>query len=219
MDRRLLERERRCPEHDLALGPDGACVVCRRARGDVAPPWLGRVLSAAGIGVVVLGALALRRPHPAPPPTVSVALAPPPTLPTEAEEEAPQRSSPHAPFARDAFARPSPGNGAPPLPTRSGEAAQPAAPTAAGDAGAVGAVDDADEPPDEPAPAPDQAAQHDESAGSAVAAFGRTRGGGAPMDVATPSGGDDAHVRAGARSSSGGASAPANRTRPRFVKR
>ncbi|MCA9623720.1 MAG: hypothetical protein KC731_32080 [Myxococcales bacterium] len=44
---------RRCERHDLALGPDGQCVLCRR---DAAPPTSrGRVVGLAVLLVVVLG--------------------------------------------------------------------------------------------------------------------------------------------------------------------
>jgi hypothetical protein len=52
----------RCTEHGLAVGPTGACVLCRRDRTRRAlASRLPRVLAAAGLGIVLLGGVALAR--------------------------------------------------------------------------------------------------------------------------------------------------------------
>jgi hypothetical protein len=53
----------RCPEHDLALGPAGECVLCRRARARSGgrPRWLSPALTMAGLGTLLLGGVALAR--------------------------------------------------------------------------------------------------------------------------------------------------------------
>lgn len=55
----------RCAEHDLAVGPGGACVLCRRERARPARStrWLGPALLAAGLGTLLLGGVALARPR------------------------------------------------------------------------------------------------------------------------------------------------------------
>jgi hypothetical protein len=60
----------RCAEHDLAVGPAGECVLCRRARarvggvGNARPRWLGPALVAASLGTLLLGGAALARTRP-----------------------------------------------------------------------------------------------------------------------------------------------------------
>jgi hypothetical protein len=73
MDDKPIER---CDAHNLAVGPDGACVLCRRERGSgehaFALPrrsragWLVGVLATACLGVAFLGGAALARGRRAP---------------------------------------------------------------------------------------------------------------------------------------------------------
>ncbi len=52
----------RCVEHNLALGPGGECVLCRRGRARPASQrWLGPAVAAAGLGTLLLGGAALAR--------------------------------------------------------------------------------------------------------------------------------------------------------------
>jgi hypothetical protein len=51
----------RCPEHDLALGPGGECVLCRRGRARPPQRWLGPALGAASLATLLLGGVALAR--------------------------------------------------------------------------------------------------------------------------------------------------------------
>src|SRR6185312_2930761 len=61
MYRDPLTRER-CAEHDLALGPGGECVLCRRGRARPAHQrWLGPAVAAASLGTLLLGGVALAR--------------------------------------------------------------------------------------------------------------------------------------------------------------
>ena len=83
----------RCPTHDLALGPLGDCVLCRRPPASELPPPRGPVaLSLVGLGlvaalVVVLGlAFGVRSLVSSPPPTPPVlAVSEPPTAPPATE--------------------------------------------------------------------------------------------------------------------------------------
>jgi hypothetical protein len=53
----------RCAEHDLAVGPGGVCILCRRAtvRPAGRQRWLAPTLVAAGLGTLLLGGVALAR--------------------------------------------------------------------------------------------------------------------------------------------------------------
>jgi hypothetical protein len=66
----------RCAEHNLAAGPTGECVLCRRERSEPAAParWLSPLLLAAGLGTALLCGLVLGR-RQAPPPPVAEATA------------------------------------------------------------------------------------------------------------------------------------------------
>jgi hypothetical protein len=71
MDEKLIDR---CESHNLAVGPDGMCVLCRR-EGGVEPAtamllpsrsrlgWIVGVLAASCLGVAFLGGVALARGH------------------------------------------------------------------------------------------------------------------------------------------------------------
>lgn len=69
-----MARER-CAEHDLAVGPGGECVLCRRARSHLRPAsgrprWVAPALLVAGIGTTLLGGVALARTRTSAPPPV-----------------------------------------------------------------------------------------------------------------------------------------------------
>jgi hypothetical protein len=69
----------RCAEHNLAVGPTGECVLCRRVDpGRVAQArWLSPVLVAAGLGTALLCGVALGRRHTPPAPVAEAAPAEP----------------------------------------------------------------------------------------------------------------------------------------------
>jgi hypothetical protein len=72
-----MSRER-CAEHDLAVGPGGECVLCRRARVRPVsgrPRWLAPALLAAGLATTLLGGVALARTRTAVPPVAQTATA------------------------------------------------------------------------------------------------------------------------------------------------
>ncbi len=62
------DTEGRCAEHNLAIGPEGTCVLCRREQPVPAAPgrWLLPVVLAASVGTAVLSGFALGRRHGAP---------------------------------------------------------------------------------------------------------------------------------------------------------
>jgi hypothetical protein len=75
---RKISPGERCPEHNLAFGPTGACVLCRREQpGQVARArgWWSPVLLVAGLGTAPLGGVALGRRHAPPPPVVEATAA------------------------------------------------------------------------------------------------------------------------------------------------
>jgi hypothetical protein len=82
----------RCESHNLAVGPDGACVLCRRERSGTGAParWHGQAAIAAALGVTLLGAVAFargrsRQPPPQTPPTETGAARVEATTPVPAE--------------------------------------------------------------------------------------------------------------------------------------
>jgi hypothetical protein len=97
MDYRSPIPHERCAEHDLAVGPAGECVLCRRARARRPttagrPRWLAPALLAAGLGTTLLGGVALARTR-TPAPVVEAAstevAAPPIELPPAVAETRP----------------------------------------------------------------------------------------------------------------------------------
>lgn len=70
-----MNRER-CAEHDLAVGPGGECVLCRRARVRTVsgpPRWLAPAMLAGGLGTTLLGGVALARTRTSAAPVVETA--------------------------------------------------------------------------------------------------------------------------------------------------
>jgi hypothetical protein len=107
----------RCEEHNLAIGPSGKCVLCRREVAAPAAPaapasWLSPVLVAAGIATALLAGVALGRRHTPPPPVAEVAAfqpvqpveAPAEDNPVAFSAEPPPRERPAAPAPAPASA-------------------------------------------------------------------------------------------------------------------
>jgi hypothetical protein len=77
----------RCHEHDLALGPTGGCVLCRRGQtAPVTSPRFSAVMIAAGLGATILGGVAVLRLH-----------APRPLAAHATEESVPRGEAPQVP--------------------------------------------------------------------------------------------------------------------------
>jgi hypothetical protein len=109
----------RCASHNLTVGPDGECVLCRRER--LGPPsqsrWLTRAVAAAGAGVVLLCGVALARsrtPPPPPPPEAAPAAIDPAPPADDLPDEAPPTLAAPAPAPAD----PAPAHSAAPAPTQ-----------------------------------------------------------------------------------------------------
>jgi hypothetical protein len=96
MDDEPLPSLERCAAHNLTVGPEGECVVCRRER--LGPParsrWLTSGIVAAVLGTVLLGGVALARTHTPPPPVVD---ARPVEVPVAAPVEQPAEIPPALP--------------------------------------------------------------------------------------------------------------------------
>jgi hypothetical protein len=88
------EQRERCPEHGLALGPDGSCVLCRRR---TARPGRARLVALGVLGLTVAGigvGLAYRSFRRAEPPASELPPAPPQPPPPAA---VPPGYQPYAP--------------------------------------------------------------------------------------------------------------------------
>src|ERR1700733_14727433 len=84
----------RCAEHNLAVGPTGECVLCRREHLAPARGWAPATL-AAGLGLALLAGFVLgRRRAPSPPPVVEA-----PATATAPSLEAPIEDGPVATLA------------------------------------------------------------------------------------------------------------------------
>jgi|HubBroStandDraft_6_1064221.scaffolds.fasta_scaffold435952_2 hypothetical protein len=96
MDDEPLPSLERCAAHNLTVGPDGECVLCRRER--TGPParsaWLVPGIVAAGLATVLLGGVALARTRTPPPPVVD---ARPVEAPVAAPVEEPAEAPPALP--------------------------------------------------------------------------------------------------------------------------
>jgi hypothetical protein len=107
----------RCDEHNLAVGPSGVCVLCRRERVGPAArsTWISPVVVAASLGTALLAGVALGHRRPPPPPVVEATAAEkvqPVEAPAEGkpvdlgDEEPPPRALPTASAAASAHAPP-----------------------------------------------------------------------------------------------------------------